>query len=145
MTFYLHSCLVYPSRKLFEGFAGESSKKKFKPFNFKMRFGVCLSKLTISRFKWSGSFGQNRARRSGSVKKKLLCSLLFITAWLNTFKLVGSTRGFGDLKKTRCLSRKVWPTWITNCWGCRESGDRSKNSTFFYFLKKTLLVSRFQK
>ena len=61
MTFYLHSCLVYPSRKLFEGFAGESSKKKFKPFNFKMRFGVCLSK-----------FGQNRARRSGSVKNKII-------------------------------------------------------------------------
>ena len=61
MTFYLHSCLVYPSRKLFEGFAGESSKKKFKPFNFKVRFGVCLSK-----------FGQNRARRSGSVKNKII-------------------------------------------------------------------------
>ena len=32
-------------------------------------------------------------------RTKLLCSLLFITAWLNIFKLVGITRGFGDLKK----------------------------------------------
>ena len=72
MTFYLHSCFVYPSRKLLEGFAGESPKKKFKPFNFTMRFEVFLSKLTITWFKWDGSFGQNCARRSGSVKNKII-------------------------------------------------------------------------
>ena len=49
MTFYLHPCFVYPSRKLFEGFAGDNPKKKFKPFNFTMKFEVCLSKLTISK------------------------------------------------------------------------------------------------
>ena len=49
MTFYLHPCFVYPSRKLFEGFAGDNPKKKFKPFNFTMKFEVCLRKLTISK------------------------------------------------------------------------------------------------
>ena len=34
-------------------------------------------------------------------RTKLLSSLLFITAWLNTFKLVGITRGFSDLKKNK--------------------------------------------
>ena len=34
-------------------------------------------------------------------RTKLLSILLFITAWLNIFKLVGITRGFSDLKKNK--------------------------------------------
>ena len=54
---------------------------------------------------------------------------------------------------TRCVTRYMGNRDNSDCKtslrevvsNFRESGDRSKNSTFFYLLQKTLLVNRFQK
>ena len=93
-------------------------------------------------------------------RTKLLSSLLFITAWLNIFKLVGITRGFSDLKKNKVsLSERITNLnhklsnisnnnlYPSNCneeqWVCNGIND----SKFILIeckraLKKCIIVSR---
>ena len=93
-------------------------------------------------------------------RTKLLSILLFITAWLNIFKLVGITRGFSDLKKNKVsLSERITNLnhklsnisnnnlYPSNCneeqWVCNGIND----SKFILIecktaLKKCIIVSR---
>ena len=93
-------------------------------------------------------------------RTKLLRSFLFITAWLNTFKLIGITRGFSDLKKNKVsLSERITNLnhklsnisnnnlYPSNCneeqWVCNGIND----SKFILIeckraLKKCIIVSR---
>ena len=93
-------------------------------------------------------------------RTKLLRSFLFITAWLNTLKLIGITRGFSDLKKNKVsLSERITNLnhklsnisnnnlYPSNCneeqWVCNGIND----SKFILIeckraLKKCIIVSR---